>query len=88
VDVRGVPTTANSRILLRNGATRVLVTPFRHDGSLDLDGLDRVVDFVLGAGARGVTALGVMGESVYLSEEERERPSSRASRLASLPEQQ
>ena len=53
------------------GLTSVLVTPFADDGSLDLDGLDRVVDFVLSAGARGVTALGIMGESAYLREEER-----------------
>jgi 4-hydroxy-tetrahydrodipicolinate synthase len=53
------------------GVTSVLVTPFVESGAIDFDGLNRMVDFVVEAGVRGVTALGVMGESAFLDEAER-----------------
>lgn len=49
------------------GVFVISVTPFRDDGSLDLDSLDRVTDFYLEAGADGLTVLGMMGEAPKLT---------------------
>lgn len=53
------------------GVFAVLPTPFKEDGSIDLAGLGRVVDLYIGAGVRGLTALGVTGEVARLTESER-----------------
>ena len=50
-----------------SGVYTISVTPFCDDGSLDLDSLDRVVDFYLEKGATGLTVLGMMGEAGKLS---------------------
>jgi 4-hydroxy-tetrahydrodipicolinate synthase len=55
------------------GVFSVLPTPFVAGGDLDLDGLKRVVDLIVGAGVNGVTALGVTGEVSRLTERERGR---------------
>jgi 4-hydroxy-tetrahydrodipicolinate synthase len=52
------------------GVFTIAVTPFRPDGALDLDSVDRMVDFYLGKGATGLTILGMMGEAGKLSAEE------------------
>ena len=39
------------------GVYVIAVTPFQADGSLDLPGIDRMVDFYVGAGAVGLTIL-------------------------------
>jgi 4-hydroxy-tetrahydrodipicolinate synthase len=52
------------------GVFAISVTPFLPDGALDLDSLDRVVDFYLEKGASGLTVLGMMGEAGKLSAEE------------------
>jgi 4-hydroxy-tetrahydrodipicolinate synthase len=52
------------------GVYLITVTPFRDDGSLDLESTDRVTDFYLEKGATGLTVLGVMGEAPKLSAEE------------------
>ncbi|WP_037078760.1 dihydrodipicolinate synthase family protein [Neorhizobium vignae] len=49
------------------GVYVISVTPFKDDGSLDLDSLDRVTDFYLAAGADGLTVLGMMGEAPKLT---------------------
>ncbi|WP_105422965.1 dihydrodipicolinate synthase family protein [Neorhizobium sp. T25_27] len=49
------------------GVFVISATPFRDDGSLDLDSLDRVTDFYLEAGADGLTVLGMMGEAPKLT---------------------
>ncbi|UCE02767.1 MAG: dihydrodipicolinate synthase family protein [Candidatus Latescibacterota bacterium] len=46
-----------------------LVTPFRRD-SLDLEALERLVEWLLGRGVHGFVALGSTGEAPHLSEEE------------------
>jgi len=53
------------------GVFSVLPTPFKAGGDLDLDSLKRVVDLIVGAGVKGVTALGVTGEVSKLNERER-----------------
>ena len=53
------------------GVFSVLPTPFRGGGEVDTDSLKRVVDLIVGAGVKGVTALGVTGEVSRLNERER-----------------
>ncbi|MDR7522860.1 MAG: dihydrodipicolinate synthase family protein [Armatimonadota bacterium] len=53
------------------GVYAITATPFADDGSLDLDGIDRIVDFELGVGVTGLAILGIMGEAHKLSEDER-----------------
>ena len=55
------------------GVYTILTTPFQPDGSLDERGLRRLVDASIGAGADGLTALGVAGEAHKLTEAERRR---------------
>lgn len=52
------------------GVFTIAVTPFRPDGALDEESLDRVVEFYLEKGATGLTILGMMGEAGKLSAEE------------------
>ena len=53
------------------GVFSVLPTPFSSDGSVDSDGLKRVIDLFLNAGVSGFTALGVTSETSRLTERER-----------------
>lgn len=52
------------------GVFTIAVTPFLPDGALDLESVDRMVDFYLEKGATGLTILGMMGEAGKLSAEE------------------
>lgn len=52
------------------GVYSIAVTPFLPDGRLDMVSVDRMTDFYVGAGATGLTILGIMGEAPKLSEEE------------------
>lgn len=52
------------------GVFTIAVTPFLPDGALDLDSIDRMVDFYAEMGASGLTILGIMGEAGKLSAEE------------------
>jgi 4-hydroxy-tetrahydrodipicolinate synthase len=54
------------------GVYLITVTPFRDDGTLDLESTDRVVDFYLEKGATGLTVLGVLGEAPKLTAAESE----------------
>ncbi|MEM8790862.1 MAG: dihydrodipicolinate synthase family protein [Pseudomonadota bacterium] len=53
-----------------SGVFTIAVTPFLPDGRLDLDSIDRMVNFYVGKGATGLTILGMMGEAGKLSAEE------------------
>jgi hypothetical protein len=46
-------------------------TPFTPDGALDLDSLDRLVEFYLARRVHGLTVLGIMGEAPKLTAAER-----------------
>lgn len=52
------------------GIHTALVTPLRADGSLDEEGLARLVEDQLGAGIQGLVVAGGTGEGLALSEEE------------------
>jgi 4-hydroxy-tetrahydrodipicolinate synthase len=52
------------------GTYTLLVTPFKEDGSLDEQGLRRLVKRQIEAGIHGIAPLGVTGENSLLSEKE------------------
>jgi 4-hydroxy-tetrahydrodipicolinate synthase len=49
------------------GVFPISATPFAPDGALDLDSLDRLMDFYLARRVHGLTLLGIMGEAPKLS---------------------
>ncbi|HEX7472376.1 MAG TPA: dihydrodipicolinate synthase family protein [Candidatus Limnocylindrales bacterium] len=53
------------------GVWNIVPTPFTPSGDLDVAGVRRVTEFVLGTGVDGLTVLGVMGEAHKLSDAER-----------------
>ena len=54
------------------GTGVALVTPFNLDGSVDLDGLERLVNFQIDNGINYLVVLGTTGEGVTLTSEEKE----------------
>lgn len=52
------------------GVFVIAVTPFREDGALDQESIDRMVDFYYEKGADGLTILGMMGEAPKLTQAE------------------
>ena len=67
------------------GVYAIAATPFAEDGALDLDSVDRLVDFYEGCGVNGLTILGVMGEAPKLSGEESRAVIARFLGRAALP---
>ncbi|MDJ0629324.1 MAG: dihydrodipicolinate synthase family protein [Rhodobacter sp.] len=67
------------------GVFTIAVTPFLPDGALDLDSVDRMVDFYAERGASGLTILGMMGEAGKLSASESEAVVKRVTARTSLP---
>lgn len=55
-----------------SGVIPILATPFNQDESLDLDSLQRMINFMVALGVDGITVLGVLGESNRLNDHERE----------------
>ncbi len=55
------------------GVLPITLTPFTDDGDLDDASIDTLVEDYLGAGAHGLTILGIMGEAAKLLDEERDR---------------
>lgn len=49
------------------GVYVIAVTPFKDDGALDFESIDKMVDFYLETGVTGITALGMMGEAPKLT---------------------
>ncbi|MCX8997147.1 dihydrodipicolinate synthase family protein [Rhizobiaceae bacterium BDR2-2] len=52
------------------GVFVIAVTPFKENGALDHDSIDRMVDFYYEKGADGLTILGMMGEAPKLTQAE------------------
>jgi 4-hydroxy-tetrahydrodipicolinate synthase len=63
-------TSSNARDWLR-GSLTALVTPFRADGGIDFETLERLVERQLGAGTDGLVPVGTTGEAATLSTDER-----------------
>jgi len=53
-----------------SGVMTALVTPFRNNGSLDLEALDRLVDFQIENGIDALVPMGTTGESPTVSHDE------------------
>ncbi len=52
------------------GVFVISATPFHENGEVDYDSLDSAVEFYVGAGVHGITALGMMGEAHKLTMDE------------------
>jgi len=52
------------------GIFTAIITPFNEDGSLDLDSLDRIIEFQIENGIDGIVPMGTTGESPTLSIDE------------------
>jgi 4-hydroxy-tetrahydrodipicolinate synthase len=59
-------------VLALRGVVPILATPFADDETLDLESLERLVQFMVDIGVDGVTVLGVLGEANRLNDRERE----------------
>src|ERR671916_984694 len=55
-----------------HGCIPIPVTPFAEDGSLDLESLEREIDWVLSEGASGVACVAIASEGYKLTETERD----------------
>jgi 4-hydroxy-tetrahydrodipicolinate synthase len=60
-------------VTVLSGVLPITLTPFTDDGEVDEASIDTLVEDYLGAGAHGLTILGIMGEAARLLDEERER---------------
>jgi 4-hydroxy-tetrahydrodipicolinate synthase len=68
------------------GLYPIAPTPFLPDGRIDFDSIDRLTGFYLGAGATGLTVLGIMGEAPKLEQAEAVAVASRfIGRAPSIP---
>ncbi len=67
------------------GVFTIAATPFKPDGALDTESLDRMVDFYLEKGATGLTILGMMGEAGKLTAEESAKVISQVCARATVP---
>lgn len=57
------------------GCIPILCTPFRGDGAVDFESLERQIDWVIGEGASGVATLALASEGYKLTEDERDEVS-------------
>lgn len=64
------------------GVIPAIVTPFRADGKLDEEGLERLTGFVIQGGVHAIMTTGGTGEFVHLSREERKTVVARVVRAA------
>src|SRR5579875_511164 len=54
------------------GTGVALVTPFKKEGLVDYDALQKVIDYVIDGGVQYLVSLGTTGETPVLSKEEKE----------------
>lgn len=55
------------------GVVPPTVTPLTEDGVVDVPSLERLIERILGAGAHGIFALGSSGETVFLTDAQRDQ---------------
>jgi 4-hydroxy-tetrahydrodipicolinate synthase len=67
-----MPFPANPLDATARGVFVIAATPFTDGGAVDLQSIDRLVEFYLAAGVSGMTILGMMGEAAKLSSHESE----------------
>ena len=57
---------------MRRGSTVALITPFTEDNKIDVDGLEKLIDFHLESGTDNLCVLGTTAEASVMSMDERE----------------
>ena len=67
------------------GVYLIAATPFNEDGTLDLAGLDRLIDWYMARGIDGLTILGQLGEAPKLTGEESIMVARRVLARATMP---
>jgi len=67
------------------GVYAIAVTPFKPDGAVDTESVDRMTDFYLSCGVTGLTILGIMGEAPKLDAAEALAISNQVVRRAKVP---
>jgi 4-hydroxy-tetrahydrodipicolinate synthase len=67
------------------GVYAIAVTPFKPDGEVDYDSVDRMTDFYLSCGVTGLTILGIMGEAPKLDPAEALAISNQVVRRSKIP---
>jgi len=65
-----------------NGTWTALITPFKEDGSVDYDGLEKNIEFQISEGITGILPVGTTGESPTLSTDEHNEVIALANRIA------
>src|ERR1700734_3046485 len=68
-----------------NGVYAIAATPFKPDGAVDAESVDRMTDFYLSCGVTGLTILGIMGEAPKLDPAEALAISNQVVRRAKVP---
>jgi len=68
-----------------NGVYAIAATPFKPDGAVDTESVDRMTDFYLSCGVTGLTILGIMGEAPKLDPAEALAISHQVVRRAKVP---
>jgi len=63
----------------------IAVTPFKPDGSVDYESVDKMTDFYLSCGVTGLTILGIMGEAPKLDPAEAIAISNQVVRRSGIP---
>ncbi len=53
------------------GAITAIVTPFKDNGSVDFDALDRLIEYQIAGGIAGIVVIGSTGEALSLDDEEK-----------------
>ncbi|KAG7343169.1 dihydrodipicolinate synthase [Nitzschia inconspicua] len=67
-----VGSNANEMMPLRRGSTVALITPFKPDGSIDINGIEKLIDMHLEAQTDNLCVLGTTAEASVMSMNERE----------------
>lgn len=68
-----------------SGVFTITATPFLPDGAVDVDSIDRMLEFYAETGATGLTILGMMGEAGKLYTDESEAVITRVTARTDLP---
>ena len=70
---KGFGQSANLKFMFLSGIVPALGTPLTVDEKLDLDGLRRLIEYILSAGVQGLLANGSMGGFAFLTDEQQVR---------------
>ena len=63
-----------SSLLNAKGVYAIATTPFKENGEIDFNSVDKLSEYYIESGATGITILGVMGEAPKMNLEEQKIP--------------